>query len=237
MAAEEAGGVWGSIRRPPQSARLAVPAAAAAVPAAAARSSPPPNLPVSVLAALRAPRAAQQQQQHAAAASRRSAARRVSAEAATTEAPPVPGAAHTNGGGTRVMIIGGDGYCGWATALHLSGGEERRGLGRAAAIVGLHHGAAVLRRLGPGVAIAGAVLAGHGGRHSCRAAWVALLLCFASDVRAPCLAGRSPVASVSVCIHPVNCCHRFSCACCSARLQRTDCGQLGSPQLRPAGGH
>eukprot|EP01023_Acetabularia_acetabulum_P068216 TRINITY_DN95_c0_g1_i1.p1 TRINITY_DN95_c0_g1~~TRINITY_DN95_c0_g1_i1.p1 ORF type:complete len:492 (+),score=86.27 TRINITY_DN95_c0_g1_i1:66-1478(+) len=25
-----------------------------------------------------------------------------------------------NGGGTRVMIIGGDGYCGWATALHLS---------------------------------------------------------------------------------------------------------------------
>jgi UDP-sulfoquinovose synthase len=24
------------------------------------------------------------------------------------------------GAGTRVMIIGGDGYCGWATALHLS---------------------------------------------------------------------------------------------------------------------
>lgn len=46
----------------------------------------------------------------------------MSAEAAATEAPPAPGAAHTNGGGTRVMIIGGDGYCGWATALHLSGG-------------------------------------------------------------------------------------------------------------------
>jgi len=29
--------------------------------------------------------------------------------------------AHGGGGaGTRVMIIGGDGYCGWATALHLS---------------------------------------------------------------------------------------------------------------------
>ncbi|GFR50255.1 hypothetical protein Agub_g12441 [Astrephomene gubernaculifera] len=26
----------------------------------------------------------------------------------------------SNGAGTRVMIIGGDGYCGWATALHLS---------------------------------------------------------------------------------------------------------------------
>lgn len=26
----------------------------------------------------------------------------------------------THGGGTKVMIIGGDGYCGWATALHLS---------------------------------------------------------------------------------------------------------------------
>jgi len=28
--------------------------------------------------------------------------------------------AKTGGGGQRVMIIGGDGYCGWATALHLS---------------------------------------------------------------------------------------------------------------------
>jgi UDP-sulfoquinovose synthase len=33
---------------------------------------------------------------------------------------PTNGTAHSNGGGTRVMIIGGDGYCGWATALHLS---------------------------------------------------------------------------------------------------------------------
>ncbi|GAX79449.1 hypothetical protein CEUSTIGMA_g6890.t1 [Chlamydomonas eustigma] len=31
-----------------------------------------------------------------------------------------PGTAHSSGAGTRVMIIGGDGYCGWATALHLS---------------------------------------------------------------------------------------------------------------------
>lgn len=30
------------------------------------------------------------------------------------------GTAHSSGAGTRVMIIGGDGYCGWATALHLS---------------------------------------------------------------------------------------------------------------------
>lgn len=37
-------------------------------------------------------------------------------------APSVPltGSSNANGGGTRVMIIGGDGYCGWATALHLS---------------------------------------------------------------------------------------------------------------------
>ena len=26
----------------------------------------------------------------------------------------------SKGKGQRVMIIGGDGYCGWATALHLS---------------------------------------------------------------------------------------------------------------------
>jgi len=32
--------------------------------------------------------------------------------------PPVQPSSH--GGGTKVMIIGGDGYCGWATALHLS---------------------------------------------------------------------------------------------------------------------
>ena len=37
-------------------------------------------------------------------------------------APAAPGTetAHAHGGGKRVMIIGGDGYCGWATALHLS---------------------------------------------------------------------------------------------------------------------
>jgi len=41
--------------------------------------------------------------------------------AATLSAPAGPaGTASSNGGGTRVMIIGGDGYCGWATALHLS---------------------------------------------------------------------------------------------------------------------
>ena len=39
--------------------------------------------------------------------------------AATTDAPAMK--ASTSGGhGKRVMIIGGDGYCGWATALHLS---------------------------------------------------------------------------------------------------------------------
>lgn len=32
----------------------------------------------------------------------------------------VNGTANSNGGGAKVMIIGGDGYCGWATALHLS---------------------------------------------------------------------------------------------------------------------
>jgi hypothetical protein len=48
------------------------------------------------------------------------------AAAATTDAPAVPGTAHSNGGGTRVMIIGGDGYCGWATALHLSGARVKR---------------------------------------------------------------------------------------------------------------
>ncbi|KAI3424306.1 hypothetical protein D9Q98_009860 [Chlorella vulgaris] len=42
------------------------------------------------------------------------------AATATTDAPPAAGTANSNGGGTRVMIIGGDGYCGWATALHLS---------------------------------------------------------------------------------------------------------------------
>lgn len=41
------------------------------------------------------------------------------AVAAPVAAGPV-GTAHSSGGGTRVMIIGGDGYCGWATALHLS---------------------------------------------------------------------------------------------------------------------
>eukprot|EP00873_Tetraselmis_striata_P011480 jgi/Tetstr1/431744/TSEL_002233.t1 len=39
--------------------------------------------------------------------------------AATADAPP-SATASSGGAGTRVMIIGGDGYCGWATALHLS---------------------------------------------------------------------------------------------------------------------
>jgi UDP-sulfoquinovose synthase len=39
---------------------------------------------------------------------------------AAPSAPAAPGAAAAHGGGTRVLIIGGDGYCGWATALHLS---------------------------------------------------------------------------------------------------------------------
>eukprot|EP01025_Chloroclados_australasicus_P013876 TRINITY_DN164_c0_g1_i2.p1 TRINITY_DN164_c0_g1~~TRINITY_DN164_c0_g1_i2.p1 ORF type:complete len:498 (-),score=65.38 TRINITY_DN164_c0_g1_i2:360-1784(-) len=36
------------------------------------------------------------------------------------EAPPSVGSSEGHGAGTRVMVIGGDGYCGWATALHLS---------------------------------------------------------------------------------------------------------------------
>ena len=40
--------------------------------------------------------------------------------AVAAPATPTNGTAHAHGGGTRVMIIGGDGYCGWATALHLS---------------------------------------------------------------------------------------------------------------------
>lgn len=68
-----------------------------------------------------AARAAPAARQVAAPAATPRRALRVSA-AATTDAPPVEGSAHSNGGGTRVMIIGGDGYCGWATALHLSGG-------------------------------------------------------------------------------------------------------------------
>ncbi|KAI8471689.1 MAG: UDP-sulfoquinovose synthase [Monoraphidium minutum] len=49
-------------------------------------------------------------------------AARVQAAAATADkATAQPGTANGGGGGgTRVMIIGGDGYCGWATALHLS---------------------------------------------------------------------------------------------------------------------
>eukprot|EP00193_Tetraselmis_chui_P012938 CAMPEP_0177772874 /NCGR_PEP_ID=MMETSP0491_2-20121128/12517_1 /TAXON_ID=63592 /ORGANISM="Tetraselmis chuii, Strain PLY429" /LENGTH=481 /DNA_ID=CAMNT_0019290837 /DNA_START=127 /DNA_END=1572 /DNA_ORIENTATION=+ len=39
--------------------------------------------------------------------------------AATTDAPPST-TESSGGAGARVMIIGGDGYCGWATALHLS---------------------------------------------------------------------------------------------------------------------
>ncbi|KAK9836030.1 hypothetical protein WJX81_007494 [Elliptochloris bilobata] len=41
------------------------------------------------------------------------------AAAATVEAPPAQQASYS-GSGRRVMIVGGDGYCGWATALHLS---------------------------------------------------------------------------------------------------------------------
>eukprot|EP00877_Chromochloris_zofingiensis_P014119 jgi/Chrzof1/8961/Cz03g31030.t1_SQD1[v5.2] len=42
--------------------------------------------------------------------------------AATLDKPTAPAQSVNGGGGagTRVMIIGGDGYCGWATALHLS---------------------------------------------------------------------------------------------------------------------
>ncbi|EIE19015.1 UDP-sulfoquinovose synthase [Coccomyxa subellipsoidea C-169] len=39
---------------------------------------------------------------------------------ATDKPAPAPPFLETNGSGRRVMIIGGDGYCGWATALHLS---------------------------------------------------------------------------------------------------------------------
>lgn len=42
------------------------------------------------------------------------------ARAASAPTLEVPGTAHSSGAGTRVMIVGGDGYCGWATALHLS---------------------------------------------------------------------------------------------------------------------
>lgn len=51
-------------------------------------------------------------------ASRRAAA--VSVKAVAAPAQGSMGTAHSSGAGTRVMIIGGDGYCGWATALHLS---------------------------------------------------------------------------------------------------------------------
>lgn len=37
-----------------------------------------------------------------------------------TEKAQPPMQASSHGGGVKVMIIGGDGYCGWATALHLS---------------------------------------------------------------------------------------------------------------------
>uniref|UniRef100_A0A061R127 UDP-sulfoquinovose synthase n=1 Tax=Tetraselmis sp. GSL018 TaxID=582737 RepID=A0A061R127_9CHLO len=42
----------------------------------------------------------------------------IRAAASAAQAPT--SAASSGGAGTRVMIIGGDGYCGWATALHLS---------------------------------------------------------------------------------------------------------------------
>ncbi|KAG1678899.1 hypothetical protein FOA52_003567 [Chlamydomonas sp. UWO 241] len=40
--------------------------------------------------------------------------------AAATPVLDLPGTASSNGAGHRIMIVGGDGYCGWATALHLS---------------------------------------------------------------------------------------------------------------------
>jgi hypothetical protein len=89
-------------------------------------ASPPRCSCPPLSAGFRAPRPSsktaqqQQKQQQPQVAARRAAAQRVSA-AATTDAPPLSGTANSNGGGTRVMIIGGDGYCGWATALHLSG--------------------------------------------------------------------------------------------------------------------
>ncbi|GAB4816337.1 hypothetical protein N2152v2_003383 [Parachlorella kessleri] len=62
--------------------------------------------------------AAQLQQRKAVAAARRQPL--TAQAAAATPTIEVPGLAHHNGGGTKVMILGGDGYCGWATALHLS---------------------------------------------------------------------------------------------------------------------
>jgi UDP-sulfoquinovose synthase len=47
-------------------------------------------------------------------------ARAAPTASAAAPAATQPGTAHATGGGKRVMIIGGDGYCGWATALHLS---------------------------------------------------------------------------------------------------------------------
>lgn len=46
----------------------------------------------------------------------------INAAAAVEQKPTAPALSANGGGGggTRVMIIGGDGYCGWATALHLS---------------------------------------------------------------------------------------------------------------------
>ncbi|GLI63187.1 hypothetical protein VaNZ11_006083 [Volvox africanus] len=62
------------------------------------------------------------QRKDARAASAASRAKSVKVHAtATIEKPAGPTVTPSNGGaGTRVMIIGGDGYCGWATALHLS---------------------------------------------------------------------------------------------------------------------
>uniref|UniRef100_A0A7S3VTZ3 NAD-dependent epimerase/dehydratase domain-containing protein n=1 Tax=Dunaliella tertiolecta TaxID=3047 RepID=A0A7S3VTZ3_DUNTE len=53
-------------------------------------------------------------------AARREVQSKVRAQAATVDKVSAPTSASSNGSGTRVMIIGGDGYCGWATALHLS---------------------------------------------------------------------------------------------------------------------
>mmetsp|Transcript_12276 Transcript_12276/g.26478 ORF Transcript_12276/g.26478 Transcript_12276/m.26478 type:complete len:473 (+) Transcript_12276:88-1506(+) len=48
--------------------------------------------------------------------------RELNVAAAATLEPKIQaiGSASGNGAGTKVMVIGGDGYCGWATALHLS---------------------------------------------------------------------------------------------------------------------
>jgi UDP-sulfoquinovose synthase len=50
------------------------------------------------------------------------------------QVPAMSGPEAAKGKGQRVLIIGGDGYCGWATALHLSA----RGCVQRAPSGGLH---------------------------------------------------------------------------------------------------